>query len=404
MVTTALVSDTIQNMNIQPRILLAIVVSIVTGIILGVTIDLKLHSKNSGSKEGKFVLDMDAFESIVKRIGDSYVTPLDEEAMLRDAVKGVLRGLDKHSVYLGKKAWAKLKSQSTGQFGGVGIKLTIDAGKLKVVNPISNTPAERAGILPGDILVHIDQKLVKKNALELALAALRGKPGTAVSLGIERANQNEALEFDLIRAAIGVSSVRSRWLGDFAYVRVSQFQVDTGLEAIKSIETMLADPVHKMQGLILDLRGNSGGVLQASVELADAFLSEGKIVYTEGRRSSSDVKYNASATDILDGLPIAVLINKGSASASEIVAGALQDHGRAVLMGSKSYGKGSVQTVMPLRNEHAIKLTTALYYTPNGRAINDVGLVPDILITPEGDQDYLDVVLEEFSKAIPRES
>jgi len=320
--------------------------------------------------------------------------------MLQDAVKGVMRGLDKHSKYLGEKAWSRLKNQSTGQFGGVGVKLAIDAGKLKVVSPISNTPAERAGILPGDILVHIDQLPIKKNALELALAKLRGKPGTAVSLGIERANQNEALEFELIRATIDMSSVRSRWLGEFAYVKVSQFQIDTAQEAIKAIEAMLANPEHRMQGLILDLRDNSGGVLQASVELADAFLSEGKIVYTEGRRASADVKYNASAADILDGLPIAVLINKDSASASEIVAGALQDHNRAVLMGSKSYGKGSVQTVMPLRNKHAIKLTTALYYTPRGRAINDVGLEPDIIIAPEGNQNYLDVVVEKFSKTI----
>ena len=404
MVTSPLVNDTIQFMSLQPRILLAVIVSMVTGIILGVTIDLKLHPKNSAGKNGEFVLDMQAFESILERISEAYVTPLNQEKLLEDAVKGVMRGLDKHSVYLGKKAYSNLKNQSTGQFGGVGIKLTLDNGKLKVVNPISNTPAERAGILPGDILVHIDRLPIEKNALKLALAKLRGKPGTAVSLGIERANHSKALEFDLIRAAIDVSSIRSRWLGDFAYVKVSQFQVDTSIEAVNAIETMLANPDHNMKGLILDLRGNSGGVLQASVELADAFLSEGKIVYTKGRRASSDIKYHASATDILDGLPIAILINKNSASASEIVAGALQDHKRALLMGSKSYGKGSVQTVMPLRNKHAIKLTTALYYTPLGRVINDVGLEPDIIIAPKNNQNYLDLVVEEFLKAIRSKS
>jgi carboxyl-terminal processing protease len=387
-------------MKLQPRILLAVIVSIVTGIILGVSLDLKVHSRNFSENTDEFHMDMDAFESIVKRIRESYVTPLDEEVMLRDAVKGVMRGLDKHSVYLGEKAWSKLKTQSTGQFGGVGIKLAIDtdAGHLRVVNPIDNTPADRAGILAGDVLVHIDHKPIEKNALSFALAKLRGKPGTPVSLGIERADQDQALEFDLIRAAIDVSSVRSRWLGDFAYISISQFQVDTGAEVIREVEELLADPDHHMQGLIIDLRGNSGGVLQASVEMADAFLTEGKIVYTEGRRVSSQVKYNASATDILDGLPIAILIDEGSASASEIVAGALQDHKRAVLMGSKSFGKGSVQTVMPLRNKHAIKLTTALYYTPKGRVINEVGLVPDILIEPDSNQDYLDLVVDAFAK------
>ena len=400
MVTKPLVNDTIQSMSLHPRILLAVVVSMVTGIILGITLDLKLHGKNPSTKEGDFVLDLEAFESILNRISESYVSPLNREEMLEDAVKGVLRGLDPHSVYLGKKAYSKLKNQSTGQFGGVGIKLTIEAGKLRVVNPISNTPAERAGILPGDILVYIDRKPVEKNALQLALAKLRGKPGTSVSIGIERADQNEALEFKLIRAAINISSVQSRWLDDFAYLKITQFQVDTGIDAVKAINTMLVNPEHKMQGLILDLRGNTGGVLQASVELVDAFLGEGKIVYTKGRRASSDVKYNASATDILGGLPIAILIDKDSASASEIVAGALQDHKRALLMGSKSYGKGSVQTVMPLRNKHAIKLTTALYYTPNGRVINDVGLEPDIKIEAKENQDYLKVVVKEFTKAI----
>ncbi len=392
-------------MKLQPRILLAVIVSIVTGIILGVSLDLKMHSSRFSENPDEFHMDMDAFESIVKRIRESYVTPLDEEKMLRDAVKGVMRGLDKHSIYLGEKAWSELKNQSTGQFGGVGIKLAIDsdAGNLKVVNPIDNTPAERAGILAGDILVHIDHKPIEKNALGFALAKLRGKPGTPVSLGIERADQDQALEFELIRAAIDVSSVQSRWLGDFAYIDVSQFQIDTGAEVIREIEALLADPSHQMSGLILDLRGNSGGVLQASVEMADAFLTEGKIVYTEGRRASSDVKYNASASDILDGLPLAVLIDEGSASASEIVAGALQDHKRAVLMGSRSFGKGSVQTVMPLRNKHAIKLTTALYYTPNGRVINEVGLEPDIVIEAGKHQDYLDRVVEEFAKNIAAE-
>ncbi|MBV1906320.1 MAG: S41 family peptidase [Pseudomonadales bacterium] len=388
------------SIKLQPRILLAIIISMVTGIILGITLDLMVHSKGIYKKDQAFHLDMGAFTQIIDRIHTSYVIRQDMDELLENALKGVLNGLDKHSVYLDKKKYSALKSQTTGQFGGVGIELTIENGKLKIVAPLENTPAERAGILPDDILVQVDHATTKPNTLKHTLALLRGEPGTSVTLSIDRMHEQSLLEFDLVRATIDVNSVHSRWLENYGYVRVSQFQVDTSKEVSTAIKTFLLSTKPKMAGLILDLRGNPGGVLQASVELADAFLTSGKIVYTEGRRSSAELIFNATGNDILDGLPLAILIDSGSASASEIVAGALQDHNRAYLMGSKSYGKGSVQTVLPLKNDHAIKLTTAHYFTPLGRAINEVGLTPDIEIKPIAGKKYLKQVIEEFSRVI----
>lgn len=320
-----------------------------------------------------------AFANVFMRIKHNYVVPVTDEELLEYAIEGMLHGLDPHSIYLKEEGVENLAEDTTGRFGGLGMEVMMEDGFVKVVAPIDDTPAERAGIESGDIIIRINGATVSGNSLSEATEKMRGEPGTSVVLTILRESEPDPLEFELERAVVNVSSVRHKSLSDeIGYLRVSQFQLTTASSFRKKLK-MLRDN-EEFSGLILDLRSNPGGLLNSAISIADAFIKEGVLVSTRGRQEENNQSFSATATDMIDGKPIIVLINGGSASASEIVAGALQDHNRAVILGTESFGKGSVQTVMDIDDTQAIKLTTARYYTPNGNSIQATGIVPDVIV------------------------
>lgn len=322
--------------------------------------------------------DLRTFTRVYDHVRNGYVEDISDAQLLEYAIKGMIAELDPHSAYLDKEAFADLQAHTSGQFGGVGLEVSLVEGFIKVVAPLDGTPSAKAGILPGDVIIRIDDQPVKGMDLNKATNLLRGAKDTSVKLTVMREGVDQPLDFDLVRDIIKLESVRTRLLeDDYFYIRVAQFQVNTGKDIDKKLlEQLKKNPNTK--GIILDLRNNPGGVLQASVEVADSFLNGGLVVYTQGRLENSNISYNANTGDLTNGMPLVVLINDGSASASEIVAGALQDHKRAVIMGTRSFGKGSVQSVIPINNDRAIKLTTALYFTPNGRSIQAQGIEPDV--------------------------
>ena len=331
--------------------------------------------------EGLLPLDeLRTFADVFNHIRLSYVEEIDDKTLLENAIRGMLSGLDPHSSYLDAKSFDDLQVSTTGEFGGLGLEVGMENGYVKVISPIDGPPAEKAGIESGDLIIRLDGKPVKGMSLNEAVKVMRGKKGSDIELTVVREGIRQAFDVTVTRDIIKVVSVRSKTLeAGFGYIRVAQFQSKTGSEFRKAIKSLQKDN-EELKGLVVDLRNNPGGILQASVDVADSLLDNGLIVYTEGRLNDSHSKYSATPNDLTDGTPVVVLINGGSASASEIVAGALQDHHRAVIMGTDSFGKGSVQTVVPLSEKHAIKLTTARYYTPSGRSIQAQGIVPDITV------------------------
>jgi len=322
--------------------------------------------------------DLRTFTRVYDHVRNGYVEEVSDAQLLEYAIKGMISELDPHSAYLDKDDFADLQANTSGEFGGVGLEVSLDEGYVKIVTPIDDTPSARAGIKSGDIIIRIDDLALKGMDLTKAVNMMRGPKGSKIKITVMRPNVDQPIEFELERDIIKLQSVRTRVLdSDYFYIRIAQFQIDSGTDLRKKLRDQLSkNPDTK--GVILDLRNNPGGVLQASVEVADVFLDGGLVVYTQGRLDNSNVNYNAEAGDLTQGLPLVVLINDGSASASEIVAGALQDHKRGVIMGTRSFGKGSVQSVIPITNDRAIKLTTALYYTPNGRSIQAQGIEPDV--------------------------
>jgi len=321
------------------------------------------------------------FTEVFGRIKRDYVEPVSDQKLLEDAIRGMLAGLDPHSAYLDVEQYKDLKEGTTGEFGGLGIEVTMENGFVKVVSPIDDTPAERAGMKAGDLIVRLNEKPVKGMTLGDAVKVMRGKPGSDIVLTVIREGAEKPLKITITRAVIKVKSVKSKLLEkDYGYIRISSFQSRTGQNLTDAITGLKEENKGKLKGLVLDLRNNPGGVLNAAVEVSDAFLEKGLIVYTEGRIKNSQMRFNAAPGDIINGIPLIVLINAGSASASEIVAGALQDHKRAIIMGEKSFGKGSVQTILPTGQDKAVKLTTARYYTPSGRSIQAEGIEPDIAL------------------------
>lgn len=321
-----------------------------------------------------------SFTEVYERIQRDYVESVDDETLIRNAIRGMLSGLDPHSTYLDTSEFQQLREGTQGQFGGLGIEVGMEDGFVKVIAPIDGTPAEAAGIQPGDLIIRIDGQSVKGLDLQEAVERMRGEPGTRIELGILREGEDTPIEVEIERAIIRVQSVRTRVLeSGFGYLRISQFQSRTGDDVLDAIES-LNEQTDGLKGLVLDLRNNPGGVLDAAVEVADVFISNGRIVSTDGRNEQARSEFTATPNDALNGEPLVVLVNAGSASAAEIVAGALQDHDRAVIMGEPTFGKGSVQTILPLRDGNAVKLTTARYYTPNGRSIQAEGIVPDVAI------------------------
>ncbi len=351
---------------------------VLTGAVLGVT--LSIGQGVFAEREQVTALPLEelrGFSDVFARIKNDYVEDVSDKDLLENAIRGMLTGLDPHSAYLDLEQFKDLQVGTTGEFGGLGIEVGMEDGFVKVIAPIDDTPAQRAGVRAGDLVIRLDDTPVKGMTLNDAVKIMRGKPGTDIVLTIVREGEEKPLKITITRDVIKVQSVKSRMLEDgFGYVRISQFQARTASNLVDAIDDLQKQS--HLRGLVLDLRNNPGGVLQGAVEVSDAFLTKGLIVYTEGRVPDSQLRYNANPDDVLEGAPLVVLVNQGSASASEIVAGALQDHKRAIIIGSQSFGKGSVQTIVPLSNGTAVKLTTARYFTPSGRSIQAEGIVPDI--------------------------
>ncbi|KGK42804.1 peptidase S41 [Nitrincola sp. A-D6] len=325
------------------------------------------------------VEELRLFAEVFDRIKSAYVEPVSDKKLLEDAIRGMLSGLDPHSAYLDAKAYENLQVHTSGQFGGLGIEVGLQDGFIRVIAPIDDTPAQRAGIQAGDLITKIGDESIQGVSLNEAVDKMRGQIGTSITLTLMREGIEKPFELTLERASISVTSVRHRLLEtSYGMIRISQFQNNTAEQLTRSIEALKA--MGELKGIVLDLRNNPGGVLQAAVQVSDAFLSDGLIVYTDGRLPNSELSFSATPETAAGEIPVVVLINAGSASASEIVAGALQDHRRAIVMGTDSFGKGSVQTILPVSVDRGVKLTTARYYTPNGRSIQADGIHPDVVV------------------------
>ncbi len=371
---------------------------IIAGIVIGVAISLNFSAvaQRDGAKTQQLPLPIEelrAFTEVFGRVKQDYVEPVEDKKLITEAINGMLTGLDPHSAYLDQEAFKEMQVGTQGEFGGLGIEVGMEDGFVKVISPIDDTPASRAGVMAGDLIVKLDDASVKGMTLNDAVKQMRGKPNTPIRLTIVRKGEPNPIELTLTRAVIKIQSVKATTLEPgYAYFRVTQFQDGTGELLARAIETHVKG---SMKGIILDLRNDPGGLLNSAVAVTAMFVEAGKlVVYTEGRAEDSKMRLNASPEHYLRGrnredyvrkvpaearkLPMVVLVNGGSASASEIVAGALQDYGRAVIMGQQTFGKGSVQTILPLGNSTAIKLTTARYFTPNGRSIQAKGITPDI--------------------------
>ncbi|MEQ9639635.1 MAG: S41 family peptidase [Alphaproteobacteria bacterium] len=323
---------------------------------------------------------LNLFGDVFERVRADYVEPVDEAELVEAAINGMLRSLDPHSSYLNAKNFRDMQVQTRGEFGGLGIEVTMENGVVKVVSPIDETPADRAGLKAGDFITHLDGEAVLGLTLSQAVEKMRGPVNAAIVLTVARPGEEQPFDVSIVRDVIRIQSVRSRLEGDIGYVRITSFNEQTELGLDKAVDKIKAELDGELRGLVLDLRNNPGGLLDQAIAVSDAFLDQGEIVSTRGRADSDIQRYSAREGDLMDGKPVIVLVNGGSASASEIVAGALQDHRRGVILGTKSFGKGSVQTIIPLQGHGAVRLTTARYYTPSGRSIQATGIEPDIIV------------------------
>lgn len=365
----------------------------IAGVLIGATtsISLNVFAFRQTVENSPPLDELQQFSEVYSRVKENYVEDVKDKDLMTNAIRGMLSGLDPHSAYLDEEEFKELQVGTSGEFGGLGIEVGMEDGFVKVISPIDDTPAQKAGLQSGDLIIRLDEKPVKGMTLNDAVKLMRGKPGTSINLMVVREGKDKPFKVSIKRAIIQVKSVKQRILEPgYGYIRITSFQAKTTEALLEAVETLKKDNKDKLRGLVLDLRNNPGGVLNAAVGVSDAFLESGKIVYTEGRVEDAKMEYTAQKGDIVENAPIVVLVNQGSASASEIVAGALQDHKRALVVGQKTFGKGSVQTVLPLDEKTAIKLTTARYFTPSGRSIQAEGIVPDIGLKPlkvKGDED-----------------
>nr|WP_254869563.1 S41 family peptidase [Thalassospira lucentensis] len=337
-----------------------------------------LAQSSSSSAETYRLLNL--FGDVFEQVKSKYVEKVDDKELIEAAINGMLTSLDPHSSYLNMDNFEEMQVDTRGEFGGLGIEVTMEEGFVKVISPIYDTPAEKAGLQPGDFITHIDGTAIRGKTLNDAVDMMRGKVNTDIVLTIVRKGEQAPFDVTLTRAVIKVQSVRAEAKEDVGYIRITKFNEQTFSGLQRAINDMRDEIGPEMKGLVLDLRNNPGGLLDQAISVSDAFLDKGEIVSTRPRDTENTDRYNAREGDLAEGMPIVVLINDGSASASEIVAGALQDHRRAVIMGTRSFGKGSVQTILPMPGNVALRLTTARYYTPSGKSIQEVGIVPDIIV------------------------
>jgi carboxyl-terminal processing protease len=341
----------------------------------------RTYSATSGNSE--IYKQLDLFGDVLERVRSDYVEKPDDAMLIDSAINGMLSALDPHSAYLNPKSFRDMQVQTRGEFGGLGIEVTMENGVVKVVSPIDDTPASKAGLLTNDLITHLDGEQIVGLTLEQAVEKMRGPVNTPITLTIVRKGRDDAFDVKIVRDVIRINAVKARAEGDVIYVKVSTFNEQTHANLVKAIEGLKKSAGKSLKGYIIDLRGNPGGLLDQAIAVSDDMLEKGAIVLTKGRGLEETQRANARPGDITDGKPIVVLINGGSASASEIVAGALQDHKRATVIGTRSFGKGSVQTIIPLGANGAIRLTTARYYTPSGRSIQAKGIEPDVLVEQE---------------------
>ncbi len=360
-------------------------IAAVTGTVLGLVATTQLAGPliaQETERNATVYEQLDLFGDIFDRIRSQYVEEVDETALIEAAIDGMLTSLDPHSSYLSPKDAADMRVQTSGEFGGLGIEVTQEDGWVKVVSPMDGTPADAAGILAGDFITQVDGESLLGLTLDEAVDLMRGPVGSEIIITVVREGETEPFDVSIVRDTIKLTAVRARSEGEAVVLRIATFSDQTITDLTEGFDAQVeeAGGIENIDGVILDLRNNPGGLLSQAIYVSDAFLDAGEIVSTRGRNPSDGERYNATPGDITDGLPIVVLINGGTASASEIVSGALQDHGRAIVVGTKSFGKGSVQTVMPLRDDGAMRLTTARYYTPSGRSIQALGIQPNIIV------------------------
>jgi carboxyl-terminal processing protease len=350
--------------------------------VLGISFLLAVTAPNGADAQSssETYRQLDLFGEVFNRVRADYVDEVDDEKLIEAAVNGMLQALDPHSGFLNAKNFREMQVQTRGEFGGLGIEVTMENGYVKVISPIDGTPAERAGILTNDLVTHVGGEQIQGLTLSQAVEKMRGPVNTDIRLTVVRAGVDAPFDITLTREVIRIASVRSRVEDNIAYLRVTTFSEQTANGLEKEVREIKEEIGDALAGVVLDLRGNPGGLLDQAVKVSDAFLDQGEIVSTRGRQAGDAQRFNARSGDLVDGLPMVVLINGGSASASEIVAGALQDHGRAVVLGTQSFGKGSVQTIIPIAGHGAVRLTTSLYYTPSGRSIQAKGISPDIVV------------------------
>jgi carboxyl-terminal processing protease len=373
-------------MSVKVRTLLALAAGIAMGLSLSLSRGVLADKEAVAADDTLPWEDARLLAEVLERVRQDYVETVDDHKLMESAIRGMVSALDPHSQFLDPEEYDEIRISTTGAYSGVGIEVTMQDGAVRVVAPIDGTPAARAGIKAGDIIISIDDVPVDTEALDDAINRMRGKPGTSVKVSVSRDQVPQPLAFVLERSNVQVHSVKQELLEPgFGYIRITHFSETTPSDLTKAVAELKSASHGKLKGLVLDLRNNPGGVLEAAVSVSDAFLDDGAIVSASGRAAESKFEMDATPGDLLDGAAMAVLVNGGSASASEIVAGALKDHGRAMLIGRTTFGKGSVQTVMPLSDGRAIKLTTSRYYTPSGASIHQKGIDPDIVV--ERDQD-----------------
>ncbi len=327
------------------------------------------------------------FGEVFEKVRSDYVEPVKDRDLVDNALNGMLSSLDPHSSYMDAKQYADMQVQTKGEFGGLGLEVTADGGLIKVISPIDDTPAARAGIKSGDLILSLDGKSVEGLTLNDAVDRMRGTPGSTITLTLKREHVDKPIAVTMTREIIHIQVVKSALYNNIGYIRLSAFNEESDPKLREAIDKIKSESHGNLRGLVFDLRNNPGGLLDQAVDVCEDFIPDGEIVSTRARHPDEDQRWNAKGTDLLDGLPMVVLINGGSASASEIVSGALQDHRRAIIMGTRSFGKGSVQTVIPMGDDGAIRLTTARYYTPSGRSIQGLGIAPDVPVAEERDDE-----------------